>query len=186
MTKKSFLKHAIVSSFLTIAAITAILAFCVVSYIRYSPPDENNTSVKRDTVTDVYHALPINNVVVVMSNGDSLQLVYEFSVQNLYSAIGYDIEQLSDLLVGKSVAYRRMNNLPWVIEINMGDVTINNQASTEKMIVLARIELVVLGLIMLPWPVYGNVLYLKGKYKLYKKAQKKQEKKLRNQHRKTN
>ncbi len=78
-----------------------------------------------------------------------------------------------------------MMKSPWVIEINVGEVIINNQGLIEKMIVEARIGTVVLGLIVLPWPVYGNVLYLKGKYKLYKKAQKKQEKKLRNQHRKT-
>ena len=78
-----------------------------------------------------------------------------------------------------------MNHLAWVVEINTGDITIDNHTLTHQQIVTARIGLVVLGLIMLPWPVYGNMLYLKGKYKLYKKAQKKQEKILRNQHRKT-
>ena len=182
MTKNSFLKHAIVSSAITLAAIVAILIFCAAMYIRYSPPSENNTSIQRDTVTSVY----LNQgVVVEMSSGDMLYLMPGRRIQKYFSEIGYDLHQLQKLLTGKIVEYSRLTHLPWVIEINAGEVTINNQTLIEKMIVESRIGLVVLGLIMLPWPVYGNVLYLKGKYKLYKNAQKKQEIKLRNQHRNT-
>jgi len=67
---------------------------------RYSPPNKNNTHLISRTVTEVYRTVPTSEVVIAMSNGNSLKLVYPGGIDDLYSAIGYDLEQHADLLEG--------------------------------------------------------------------------------------
>ena len=45
-------------------------------------------------MADVYHGGKKKGVIVEMSNGDQLQLVYPNFSGELYSAIGYDLDEL--------------------------------------------------------------------------------------------
>ena len=177
MTKQTFRKHIVFSSILTVIAIVVIVGFCAIMFKRYSPPSENNTSLINGTVTEVYHAVPKGEIVVAMSNGDLLKLVYPMGIRNLYSTIGYDVVQLADLLEGEIIECRRMDHLPWAVEIYVGDTKIDNNKLTTQQVVVTRVAIVILGLIMIAFPISGDVIYLKSKYKCYLKEKKKQERK---------
>lgn len=181
MTKESFRKHIVISSVLTTIAIAIIIGFCVIMFVRYSLPSKDNTSIISGTVIEVYHGVPSGGVFVEMSNGEVLKFVYPWGIQNLYSIIGYDTTQLAALLEGKHVECLRMNRLPWAVEIYVDDIIINNSKLTAEQIIVTRISIVITGMIMLAFPIVGDVLYLKAKYKCYVKAEKKRTRKL-NQH----
>ena len=144
---------------------------------KHSPPNENNTVLTNGTVCDVYHAVPKGEVVISISNGELLKLVYPLGIQNLYSTIGYDVDELADLLVGKVIQCRRMNDLPWAVEIDVDDTKIDNTKLTSLQVILTRVGIIILGLILIAFPICGDVAYLKSKYKCYLKVKKKQERK---------
>lgn len=75
MPHKIFRRQLVVSSLLTVIAVVAIVVFCIAMFNKYTPPNENNTSLVAGTVTDVYYGAPRGGVTVVMSNGDSLRFV---------------------------------------------------------------------------------------------------------------
>ncbi len=178
MNKQNLVKHIMISSILTIIVITIILGFSMAMFNRYSMPNEDNTSIISGKVTDVWHGVPSGKVVVEISNGDSLQLVYPFRIRTLYSHIGYDCDELADLLIGKNVKCLRMNQLPWALEIYADDIVIDNNKLTEDQIIVSRIGIIFLSLIMIAITLVGEVEYLKPKYKRYKKAEKARIKKL--------
>ena len=179
MTKKNFIRRIIISSVLTAIAIALIITFCVLMFVKYSYPSEENTSMASDTVADVYYAVGVDVVIVEMSNGDQLQLVYPNFSGELYSAIGYDLDELCELLEGEEIEYRRMDRLPWVTEIHVNDIVINNNELTNKQIIVSRIAIVIIGLIMLAFPICGDVAYIKKQYRCYKKSEKKRARKAR-------
>ena len=171
MTKSELKKHIIVSSLLTVVAIAVIISFCVIMFDKYSKPSEDNTSVSSGTVAEVYCAR--NRVIVEMSDGEQFQLVYPWLPKDLYNAIGYDLNQLAELLEGQKVEYRKMDKLSWVVEIYINDIVIDNNKMTSEEIDTAYFGIVIIGLIMLAFPVCGEVAYIKAKHKIYKKAEKK-------------
>ena len=179
MTKKNFIRRIIISSVLTAIAIALIITFCVCLFIQYTKPNGDNTSISGGSVADVYHGGKKKGVIIEMSNGDQLQLVYPNFSGELYSAIGYDLDELCELLEGEEIEYRRMDRLPWVTEIYVDDVVINNNELTNKQIVATRIAIVIIGIITLAFPISGDVAYIKSKYKQYKKAEKKRARKAR-------
>ena len=185
MTKKNFIRRIIISSVLTAIAIALIITFCVLMFAKYSYPSEENTSMASDTVADVYYAVGVDVVIVEMSNGDQLQLVYPNFSGELYSAIGYDLDELCELLEGEEIEYRRMDHLPWIVEIYVDDIVINNTELTNKQIIVSRIAIVIIGLIMLAFPICGDVAYIKKQYRCYKKSEKKRARKARRSSRTT-
>ena len=173
MTKSEFKKHIIVSSLLTVVAIAVIISFCVIMFDKYSKPSEENTSISSGTVADVYYASGRKEVVLEMSDGEQFLLVCPWLPKDLYNAIGYDLDQLAELLEGQKVEYRKMDNLPWVVEIYINDIVIDNNKMTSEEIDTTYVGIVIIGLIMLAFPVCGEVAYIKAKHKIYKKAEKK-------------
>ena len=173
MTKKNFIRRIIISSVLTAIAIALIITFCVCLFIQYTKPNGDNTSISGGSVADVYHGGKKKGVIVEMSNGDQLQLVYPNFSGELYSAIGYDLDELCELLEGEEIEYRRMDRLPWVTEIYVDDIVINNNELTSKQIIVSRIAIVIIGLPTLAFPICGDVAYIQKQYKHYKKAEKK-------------
>ena len=184
MPRKFFRRQLVVSSLLTVIAVVAIVVFCIAMFNKYTLPNENNTSLVAGTVTDVYYGTPRGGVTVVMSNGDSLRFVYPTGAWELYSAIGYDLGELVDLLEGKSIEYRRMDRLPWVVEIYADDIKIDNTELTTKQMEATWVGIVVVGLIGVALVIGGDVVYLTSKYKFYRKAIKKQERKAKRELRK--
>ncbi len=184
MPRKIFRRQLVVSSLLTVIAVVAIVVFCIAMFNKYTPPNEDNTSLVAGTVTDVYYGAPRGGVTVVMSNGDSLRFVYPTGDWELYSAIGYDLDELADLLEGKSIEYRRMDCLPWVVEIYADDIKIDNTELTTKQMETTWVGIVVVGLIGFALAISGDVVYLISKYKCYRKAIKKQERKAKRELRK--
>lgn len=176
MTEAVFRKHVIISIAAVVAAIGAITAFCAIMFDKYSVPSEENTSVASNTVEEVYYATGIESVIIEMSDGEKFQLVCPGFQQELYSTIGYNLTQLSELLEGKEIEYRRMNKLSWIVEIYIDGITVSNKELTSKQITLTRIGMIILSLIMLTFPIGGAIIYIEGKYKLYIKAEKKAKK----------
>ena len=173
MTKSKFRKHIIISSLLAIVVIAGIIAFCVAMFDKYSKPNEDNTSMEFGTVADVYYTTGTKDIVLEMSDGEQLHLVYPWFPKDLYEAIGYDLDQLVELLEGQKVEYRKMDKLPWVVEIYINDIVIDNNKMTSEEIDTTYVAIVIIGLIMLAFPVCGEVAYIKAKHKIYKKAEKK-------------
>ena len=185
MTKKDFILRIVISSILTTIAIALIITFCVLMFAKYSYPSEENTSMASDTVADVYYGVGADKVIVEMSNGDQWQLVYPNFSGELYSAIGYDLDELCELLEGEEIEYRRMDRLPWVTEIHVNDIVINNNELTNKQIIVSRIAIAIIGLITLAFPICGDVAYIKKQYRCYKKSEKKRARKARRSSRTT-
>ena len=177
MTKSEFRKHIIISSLLATVVIAGIILFCITMFDKYSKPNEENTSIEIDTVADVYYATRTKDIVLEMSDGEQLHLVYPWRAKDLYNAIGYDLDQLAELLEGKNVKYRKMDKLPWVLEIYINDIVIDNHKMTCEEIDTTYVGIVIIGLIMLAFPICEEVAYIKAKYKIYKKAEKKRIKK---------
>lgn len=173
MTKKDFMRRVIISFALTAIAIALIITFFICVFIQYAKPNGDNTSISSGTVADIYHGGKNMGVIVEMSNGDRLQLVYPNFSDELYSAIGYDLDELCDLLEGEEIVYRRMNRLPWVTEIYADDIVINNGELTNKQIILSHIAIAITGLITLAFPICTDIAYIQKQYKHYKKAEKK-------------
>lgn len=177
MTKQTYIKHIVVSFVLTAIAIVAIVFFSIAMFKKYPLPNENNTSLTAGIVTDVYHAVPKGEIVVLMSNGELLKLVYPLGIQNLYSTIGYDVDKLADSLEGKSIQCRRMKSLPWAVEIYLDNTKIDNTKLTTHQMYLTRAGIITVGLIALAFIICGDVVYLKSKYHSYQKAERKRNKK---------
>ena len=174
MHKQTFRKQIVFSSILTAIAIVPIVVFCACMIKRYSPPNENNTSTMSDTVTEVYYTAPGERVVVIaLLDKEPLKLVSPYTLNNLYSTIGYDIDELANLLEGKDIEYRRMNDLPWAIEIYVGDTKIDNTKLTTQQMYFTRVGIVIVGLIMLAFAVCGDIVYLKSRHHTYQKAERK-------------
>ena len=179
MEKKDLVWRIVISSILTTIAIALIITFCVLMFAKYSYPSEENTSMASDTVADVYYASGKKVVIVEMSNGDQFQLVYPNFAKELYATIGYDLDELCDLLKGKEIRYLRMDHLPWIVEIYVEDIVMNNTELTNKQIIVSRIAIVIIGLIMLAFPICGDITYIKNQYRYYKKSEKKRARKAR-------
>ncbi len=178
MTKRDFRTCIIISSVLTAIAIAAIIWLCVFLLDEYAYPNEENTSLAKGTVADVYYSANTKEVMIELSDGEAFQLVCPWLGRALYDAIGYDLTQLADLLVGNEIEYLRMNKLPWVVAIYYGDIVIDNSKLTSDEIMTTHICIAILGLMMLAIPVCLDVEYLKAKYRVYAAAQRKQKKKL--------
>ena len=112
MTKSNFRKHIIISCFIAAIVLVAIILFCIIMFDKYSKPTEENTSIEIGTVADVYYATGTKDIVLEMSDGKQLHLVYPWRAKDLYKAIGYDLDQLVELLEGENVKYRKMDKLP--------------------------------------------------------------------------
>ncbi len=174
MHKQIFRKQIIFSSILVVIAIVAIVIFCVCMFKRYSPPTVNNTSVISSTVTEVYYGgYHYRDIEIAISNDKPLILVAPYSVSHLCDTIGYDVDQLAQLLEGKTIEYRRMNDLPWIVEIRTGDIEIENIKLTTTQMHHTRIGIIILGLIMLAFAVCGDIVYLKSRHRIYQKAERK-------------
>lgn len=130
------------------------------------------------SVTEVYWTAPGGRVVVIsLSDGEPLKLASPYALGNLYSTIGYDIEELAGLLEGKDITYRRMNDLPWAVEIYVGNTKIDNAKLTTHQIYVTWVAIIFVGLSMLFLVVLGDVEYLKSKHHHFQKAERKQVKK---------
>jgi hypothetical protein len=125
------------------------------------------------TVTEVYYASPRGGIIIAFENEEKLELVYPWGIQNLYSSIGYDDLQLADLLEGEKVTCRRMDHVPWAVEIHVGDTVIDNSELTGHQMVATRVGIVILGLLMVAFLIAGDVTYLKERYRRHLKTQKK-------------
>lgn len=178
MTKRDFRTCIIISSVLTAIAIAAIIWLCVFMLDQYAYPGEENTSLAKGTVADVYYSANTKEVMIELSDGEAFQLVCPWLSRALYDAIGYDMTQLADLLVGNGIEYLRMNKLPWVVVIYYGDIVIDNSKLTSDEIMTTHIGIAILGLMMLAIPICLDVEYLKAKYKVYAAAERRQKKKL--------
>lgn len=183
--KKDFILRIVISSILTTIAIALIITFCVLMFAKYSNPREENTSMASDTVADVYYASGKKVVIVEMSNGDQFQLLYPNFAKELYATIGYDLDELCNLLIGKEIRYLRMDHLPWIVEIYVDDIVIDNNVLTAKQMFATRIAIIIIGLIMLAFPICGDVAYIKKQYRCYKKSEKKRARKARRSSRTT-
>ena len=177
MEKDAFRKCIIISSVLLFAALVVILGFCAVMFHWYELPNEHNTFLVSGTVTEVYSPSSRDSIIVVLENEEKLELVYPWGSQNLYSSIGYDDLQLADLLEGEKVTCRRMDHLSWAVKIHVGDTVIDNSKLTGHQMIVARVCIVVLGLLMVAFLIAGDVSYLKEQYKHCLKTKKKQARK---------
>ncbi len=182
MTKQAFRNSVIFSSILTVIVIMAIVFFVIAMFKKYAPPSENNTSIMRGTVSEVYYTVPGERVVVIsLSNGEVIKLIPGYTHKNLFSTIGYDIEELANLLEGKTIEYRRMNELPWAVEIYVGDITIDNSKLTTHQIYFSRLGIVIIGLLAFTLAICADVTYLNSKYHSFQNAERKRIKKAKRQ-----
>ena len=179
VTKNDFIRRTLLSSLLTAIATALIFTFCILLFIQYTEPNEENTAYVNGTVSEIYHGGKNRGLVIIMSNGEQFQLVYPNFSAELYSEIGYDLDALHEMLEGERIEYRRMDALPWIVEINVNGTVIDNTELTVKQIILSRICIVIIGIIMLAFPVCGEVAYIKKQYRYYRKAEKKRRRKAR-------
>jgi hypothetical protein len=151
-----------------------ITLFSVYMFDMYSFPTIENTSVASGTISDVYVRGGKNPTVIVeTSDGEQLVLVCPYFLKDLYEDIGYNLDQLAELLEGKNVEYRIMDKLSWVLEIYVDDVVIDNSNLTRDEIVTTQVGIVILAILMIVILVCVEIIYLQPKYKLYQQYERK-------------
>ncbi len=177
MTKQEFTKRILLSCLVTVVVIALIIGFGIDALQKYSAPNEENTYLAEGTVVDLYSPTREQAIILELSNGDQLRLVYTGIINRLYDSIGYDFDRLSQLLEGQQIEYLAMKDLHWVLEINAGGVIIDNRVLTGKGISEARLELMILLLIILALTAGVEIAYLKTTYEHDQRSEKKRLKK---------
>ena len=151
-----------------------ITLFSVYMFDMYSFPTMENTSVASGTISEVYVGGGKNPTVIVeTSDGEQLALVCPYFLKDLYKDIGYNLDQLAELLEGKNVEYRIMDKLSWLLEIYVDDVVIDNNNLTRDEIVTTLVGIVILAILMIVILVCIEIAYLQPKYKLYQQYERK-------------
>ncbi len=174
MTKSEFRKHIIVAALIALVSMVGITLFSVYMFDMYSFPTMENTSVASGTISEVYVGGGKKpNVILETSDGEQLVLVCPYFLKDLYEDIGYNLDQLAELLVGKNVEYRIMDKLSWVLEIYVDDVVIDNNNLTRDEIVTTQVGIVILAILMIVILVCVEIIYLQPKYKLYQQYERK-------------
>ena len=174
MTKQEFLRHAIISITLTVIISAIVIAFfAVFTPYKYPIPNEDNTYYKTGTVEGVYFYTPRHIVAIELTDGTALAFVYPWFVHQFYSHIGYNFDELSALLEGKTIECRAMNTCPWLLEVYVDDIVIDNIELTEKQIIATWIGAGIITILCISLIVCFEILYLRPKYKLYQKEERK-------------
>ena len=178
LTKAEFRRCIIISSIIALIFLISASIFCVAMFNEYTFVSDDTTHISSGTVADVFFAVGSDRVGLEMSDGNCFYLVYPWFARGLYKSIGYDIDELSNLLEGRSIKYRRMNNHNWIVEIYVDDITIDNTKLTNEQTTVTRFGIVIIGIMMAI--VIGAIYigYLKDKYVLYKRGERKRIKKL--------
>lgn len=179
MEKKIFLRQVIVSSILMLIILAAgIWFYSYYGLYQNAPISEETTSVKTGKVTDVYHGVPSGKIVVVFDNGDSLHFArHEWRLKEFYSNIGYDVDALADLLIGNTVEYQRMDRVPWIVKISIGETVIDNTKLTNEINEESLWGCAILCIIVYAMAIGCDVVYLRSKYARYKGLERKRRKK---------
>ena len=146
---------------LCLIVIVLVICLCTAQFNRYTPPSNDNTSIISVTVSDVYYSLNKKSVVIRTSNGDEYQLVSPTSSNGLYDEIGYNLEELGDMIKGKKVELLVLDELPWVVEINVDGVVINNSVLTIKQSNVTKVSIIILGVLMVMFPIGLTLIYSK-------------------------
>ena len=174
MTKSEFRKHIIVASLIALVSMVVITLFSVYMFDMYSFPTMENTSVASGTISEVYIGGGKKATVILeTSDGEQLVLVCPYFLKDLYEDIGYNLDQLAELLEGKNVEYRIMDKLSWVLEIYVDDVVIDNNNLTRDEIITTLVGIVILAILMIVILVCVEIIYLQPKYKLYQQYERK-------------
>ena len=66
-----------------------------------------------------------------------------------------------------------MDKLPWMVEIYIDGIVIDNNKMTSEEIDTTYVGIVIIGLMMPAFPICGDAACLKAKQKIYRKAEKK-------------
>ncbi len=178
LSKTEFRRCIVISSIIALIFLIAALIFCVAMFDRYSMPNDDSTYMSKGTVADVYFAVGSNSVWIEMVDSERLQLVYPWFARELYTTIGYDLNELSELLEGKSIKFRRMKEVPWIVEIYVDDIVIDNNKLTCEQTTATHACIVIIGIMTIIVVAIIYIWYLKDKYTLFKRAEKKRVKKL--------
>ena len=174
MTKSEFRKHIVVASLIALVSMVVITLFSVYMFDMYSFPTMENTSVASGTISEVYVGGGKKATVILeTSDGEQLVLVCPYFLKDLYKDIGYNLDQLAELLEGKKVEYRIMDKLSWVLEIYVDDVVIDNNNLTRDEIITTLVGIVILAILMIVILVCVEIIYLQPKYKLYQQYERK-------------
>ena len=170
MTKKAFALRTAISITIAVTAIALYLLFAYTQWLKYSSPDESNTTVFSGTITDVYYGVPHGGVTVVFADGEKLRFAYATRSRELYEHLGYSLDELVELLEGEEVVCTRMTRLSWIVEIRLGDITLSNEALTVEQIKVTRWSILILAPIWVAICAVADVSYIRIVHERYAKA----------------
>ncbi len=166
---------AIFSLMITFLASIVIIVFFVLMFCKYAPPNETNTYTSHGTVSDVYLVLESKktNLEIAFENGETFSLVYPNTIKELYAKLGYDDEELEELLEGKEVEFTALKNWNWITNISVGTIRLDNTELTATQCRFTQIVIVLLGIIALVFPIGLEKMYWDKNIKSKKKKQNK-------------
>ena len=170
MTKKAFAVRTAISITIAVTAIALYLLSAYTQWLKYSSPDESNTTVFSGTITDVYYGAPRGGVTVVFADGEKLRFAYATRSRELYEHLGYSLDELVELLEGEEVVCTRMTRLSWIVEIRLGDITLSNEALTVEQIKVTRWSILILAPIWVAICAVADVSYIRIVHERYAKA----------------
>ncbi len=152
---------AILSLIVLSLAIILIIGFCILMFCKYAPPNENNTYTAHGAVSDVYLVLESKktHLEIAFKNGELFQLVYPNTIRELYSSLGYDDEELAELLEGKEIKFTALKNWNWITNISVDNMSLDNTELTAQQCRLTQIGIVFIGMIMLAFPIGFEKMY---------------------------
>ncbi len=157
---------------IALIALAATLWFCMAMLHQYELPSAENTYSFRCRITEIEYTSGHGTIRLVTAEGEKLEFVYPWRKSDFFEAIGYDWEELVDLLEGQEVTVCRMERQPWIISLTVGDITLDNLELTRAECQETHLGIGMIGLLLLAIVTVSLVEYWRSIWKLYQRGEK--------------
>lgn len=180
MDMKALKKQAILSGvILLLFAIICIWFSYRFGIYQYAARTEDNTSIARGTVESVYTSTTrrghSRTLYVGMTSGENLILSHGFTMSSFKNETGYDLAQLRALLEGNEITYLRMDRVPWIVKIYIGDTVIDNTKLTDTDLTTSRWGVPILSSLLLIAAIIWDICHFRKKYAQMERKRRKKE-----------
>ncbi len=168
MTNQENKKKIVISLLIFLSVIIITVLFCVREIYEYELPNEENTSLEKGRVVDIYRGSKSSFETILFENGEKLYLVSPDYNIKLFASLGITEQDFQSLVIGQEIEYRRMQRQPYIVELKTSDRNFNNEEMTVRYIKSVYIGLALIGIFIIIIAFAAEIEYLKGIRKKWK------------------
>ncbi len=172
LTRREFRLRLGIALSMALIALTAIAWLGMAMLHQYELPSKENTYSFRCRITEIEYTSGHKTIPIVTAEGEKLEFVYPWGKSDFFNSIGYDWEELVDLLEGQEVTVCRMERLPWIVSLTVGDITLDNLELTRTECQETHLAIGMIGLLLLAIVIVCLVEYWHTIWKKYQKGEK--------------